>query len=123
MKHAAFPFLLSSVALLGTASGVHAASRDAVDRCIDLAPAHQIVRSGDSQHFLVKTGDEHYKVAFQRSCGSLPTASRVTIRAEGREGRLCPGAGVVETPRETCAVGEVSRIAPEDFSRQQRRRR
>ena len=123
MKHAALPFLLSSIGLLATASGVHAASRDAVDRCIELAPAHQIVRSGGSQHFLIKSGEDHYKVAFQHSCGSLSTASRIAIRAEGREGSLCPGTSVLETPRETCAVGEVTRIAPEDFSRQQRRRR
>ena len=115
--------LLCATVLLAGAAGAHAAPGDALERCIDLAPAHQIVRSGDSQHFLLKSGDDHYKVAFQRSCSSLPMASRVVIAADGQPGRLCPGSGVVDTSREQCSVGEVTQVSAEDFQRQQRRRR
>lgn len=120
-----FPSLpgLACVLLAAATTGAQAAPRDAVEDCVDLAPQHQIVRSGGSTHFLVKSGNDHYKVAFQRSCSSLHTASRVTIATDGREGRLCPGTGTVETQRERCVVGTVSRVEPEEFSRQQRRRR
>jgi hypothetical protein len=115
--------VLSGALLLTVAAGAHAAPGDAVEQCVELAPVHQVVRSGEARYFLLKSGDDHYKVALRNSCGSLPTASRMTISAEGREGRLCPGTGDVVTPRERCGVGEVTRIAAEEFQRQQRRRR
>jgi hypothetical protein len=115
--------VLSCALLLTATLGAHAAPGDAVEQCIDLAPAHQVVRSGETRHFLLKSGEDHYKVAFRNTCSSLPTASRLVISADGREGRLCPGTGDVVTQRERCGVGEVTRIEAQEFQRQQRRRR
>lgn len=118
--------LLPGLALLMLAlptSGALAASDTALDACVDLAPQHEIVRSGGSSHLLLKSGDAHYKVAFRGSCGSLPTASRVSIATDGQAGRLCPAGSSVVTPREQCQVGSVTPIEAEDFQRQKRRRR
>lgn len=113
----------ATVLLVFAGTAVQAKEAGAITECVDLAQGNQIVRSGGGNHFLLKDGDSHYKVEFSRGCGSLPTASKITIKTGEQVNRLCPSGTVVVTNRDSCSVGAVSPVDAEEFARQQRRRR
>ncbi len=91
--------------------------------CTDLAAGHEVVRAGGAQSFLVRDGDAHYKVSLRGECGSLQTASRLTIVSEGTEGRLCPAGTRIRTDRATCDVAKVETLSADAFASAKRRAR
>nr|WP_295379926.1 hypothetical protein [Pseudoxanthomonas sp.] len=83
--------------------------------CVDLAPGHEIVRSG-TQSFFLKDGDRHYRVKLRSICDSLPLASRLLVIAEGQDNRLCPTGSRVDTQRGKCDIASFEQITAEEFT-------
>ena len=116
--------LCSATALLASAFAANAASpASSLEGCVDLAAGHEIVRAGSTQSFLLRDGDDHYRVLLRNECGSLPSASRVTILSDGTAGRLCASGARIKTDRDTCMVRGVEAIGAEEFASAKRRAR
>ncbi len=115
-----FPLRVLSACLLATcALAAHASSpatASALTDCVDLGADRQIVR-GDTNKFFVRSGDAHYRVKFQNSCGSISWAPRIWISTDGQDNRLCPKDTRVSTGKDTCRVGQVESISAEEFDR------
>jgi hypothetical protein len=91
--------------------------------CVTLGQDQQIVRTGSSQQFFLKNGQDHYRVSVGNGCGALAIASRIDIHTDGTDNRLCPSGSQVKTNRESCPVSAVALIDAEEFSRRQKRAR
>lgn len=92
--------------------------------CVTLGNQQEIVRTGGGgDRFFLKDGDNHYRVAFRRSCGSISTTSKVEISTAGEANRLCPQDTRVETDRDVCEVSEIQPITADEFARRQKRAR
>jgi hypothetical protein len=100
----------------GTAFAANAADSTSITECLDLGPDQEIIRSVGPDSFLLRDGDAHYRVKFRGSCGSLATASRISIVSDGTADRLCPQNTKVKTSRDICRVGKVEVIDAEEFA-------
>ncbi len=116
-------FLVSALLGCVVLGNAVAAPKPAIDSCVELASDHRVVRPGGSDQFLLRSGNDHYKVSLGSGCGGLAVASRLIVSTDGRQGRLCPAGSQLETGRDRCDVRQVVPIEAAEFERQQRRRR
>jgi hypothetical protein len=110
--------LLSGVAF----ASAHAAGNEDLSDCVDLSSQHETARFG-SQYLLVKDGESHYRLGFGGSCGEIAISTRVQLRAEGKDGRICPSGTTVRTKRGSCTVRGVASISAEQYESYARRGR
>lgn len=113
-----------AIALLSCATfaTAHAASGEDLSECVDLSSQHETARFG-SQYLLIKDGESHYRLGFGGSCGEIAIATRVQIRAEGKESRICPRGTTVLTKRGSCTVRGIASISAEQYDSYARRGR
>ncbi|MEL1264520.1 hypothetical protein [Pseudoxanthomonas putridarboris] len=116
------PFLLA-LALAFAAAPMAAAAGEAITDCVDLGNDQEIVRAAGGQQFFLRNGSDHYRVAFQQSCSSITTTSRIDISTEGQANRLCADDTRVQTNRDTCRVASVETISAEEFTKRKKRSR
>ncbi|WP_028917158.1 hypothetical protein [Pseudoxanthomonas sp. J35] len=113
--------LAAAAMFAGFAANASAANGNALTDCVDLGGNQEIVRSGGTQNFLLRDGDEHYLVGFRGDCASLPTTSKLEIITAGTANRLCATGTIVKTKRENCQVGKVESIDAEQFAARKKR--
>ena len=120
--------LLLSLPLLAFTSVAAAAtpnvpSDSAMSDCVDLGADHEAFRYAN-QALLVADGDTHYKLSFGGSgCDALMAAATVDIATSGQANRLCPKGTRVSARTYSCAVREVRRITPDEYTAYQRKAR
>ncbi len=118
------PSLLLLATCLAAAASVQAAEPAAAGDCIALSPDKQVVRNRADRDVLLRNGDQHYLVRFERSCTSAAISPKLDFITPGQDGQLC-GAGVskLHTSTQSCAVAAVEPLTAEEFSRKARGRR
>ena len=119
-----FRLLLLSLPLLAVAGVATAATPDvpadsALSDCVDLGANHEAFRY-TNQALLIADGDTHYKLSFGSGCDALMAAATVDIATNGQANRICPSGTRVSARTYSCAVRQVKRITPEDYTRYQR---
>jgi len=122
MKRLPSLFLLATC--LATAASVQAAEPATAGDCIALASDKQVVRNRADRDVLLRNGDQHYLVRFERSCTSASMSPKLDFVTPGQDGQLC-GAGVskLHTNSQSCAVAAVEPLTAEEFNRKARARR
>lgn len=116
--------LASCVATTASAQAAQAAEPAAPTDCITLSSDQQVVRNRADRDVLLRNGDQHYLVRFERSCTSAAMSPKLTFATPGQDGQLC-GAGVtkLQTSSQSCAVAAVEPLSAEEFARKARMRR
>lgn len=122
MKRLTPLFLL--VTCLAAAASVQAAEPAAATGCVPLSSDQQVVRNRADRDVLLRSGDQHYLVRFERSCSSAAMSQKLEFVTPGQDGQLC-GAGVskLHTSTQSCAVAAVEPLSADDFARKARARR
>lgn len=72
--------------------------------CIALGTQQQLIRQGDSQHFLVRDGQDFYQVTLHRNCPGLPHAREAVIERGGAKHMLCQRGSELVTDRGKCDI-------------------
>ncbi len=117
------PSLLLLAACLATAASLQAAEPAAAGDCITLSPNQQLVRNGADRDVLLRNGDQHYLVRFERSCSSAAMSPKLAFVTPGRDGQLCgAGASRLRTNGQSCTISAVEPITAEEFTRKARAR-
>ena len=117
-----YPSPLLLITCLAAASA-QAAEPTAPGDCITLSADQQLVRNGAHRDVLLRNGDQHYLVRFERSCSSAAMSPKLAFVTPGREGQLCgAGASKLRTNGQSCAISAVDPITAEEFTRKARAR-
>jgi hypothetical protein len=114
--------IATALILAGCAFSSQAAESDApLTDCVSLGKQQQIVRAGGNSQFFLKDGENHYNVAFRRSCDSILRTSKLEISTAGEVDRLCPQGTQVKTDDGVCEVSQIQPIDAEEFARRKAR--
>jgi len=121
MKH--LPSLLLLTTCLAAAALAQAAEPAAPADCIALSSDHQVVRNRADRDVLLRNGDQHYLVRFDRSCSSAAMSPKLDFATPGQDGQLC-GGGVskLHTNTQSCDIAAVEPLTAEQFNRKARAR-
>lgn len=111
--------------ILVACSVLPAAAKDtgALQDCISLSNAHQGTRGPEGKQLLLKDGDAHYRVEFDRSCQAMARSSKVQVRTNGEANVLCPAGSSVHASNRSCEVSSVDLIDAPTYERQARNNR
>ncbi len=72
--------------------------------CVALGTQQQLIRQGDSQHFLLRDGQHVYQVSLHRNCPGLPHARQAVIERDGAKHMLCQRGSELVTDRGKCDI-------------------
>ncbi|HDS1102488.1 MULTISPECIES: hypothetical protein [Stenotrophomonas] len=124
-RHPLLCSLFLSASLLSAASAQAAdAPAAATTACIQLGSDQQMVRAGVTRDVLLRNGQDHYVVHFQRDCTAAARSRTLSFATEGQQNLLCSdGRSTLRTDTERCAVARVEHIDPASFARKARQRR
>lgn len=108
-------------AILAAGSLLPATAKDAapLPDCVVLSDAHQGTRGTEGKQLLLKDGDAHYRVAFDRTC-QVMSRSSVQVQTDGQANLLCPSGSSVHAANRRCEVQSVDRIDATAYERQAR---
>jgi len=122
MKH--LPSLLLLTTCLAAAASAQAAEPAAPADCIALSSDHQVVRNRADRDVLLRNGDQHYLVRFDRSCSSAAMSPKLDFATPGQDGQLCGGGmSKLHTNTQSCDISAVEPLTAEQFNRKARARR
>lgn len=113
---------ITLAAILASGSLLPAAANEApaLADCVSLSSTHQGTRGPEGKHLLLKDGDAHYRVAFDRSCQAMARSSKVQVRTNGEANVLCPAGSSVYAANRSCEVSSVDLIDASTYERQAR---
>ena len=111
---------LGAVLLAACASPAAASSPRALPDCVPLSPAHQGARAADSAQLLLRDGDAHYRVGFDRSCDAIARSSSIVIESNGQANLLCPTGTTIRAGNARCSARSVELIEAEVYERRAR---
>ena len=116
MKH--LPSLLLLTTCLAAAASAQAAEPAAPADCIALSSDHQVVRNRADRDVLLRNGDQHYLVRFDRSCSSAAMSPKLDFATPGQDGQLCGGGmSKLHTNTQSCDIAAVEPLTAEQFNR------